>query len=124
MEAASSEAMRSDLKALRVASIREGEEGQDHLWEIFKAKYSEDPMMAYLDKNWLTDEERPNWHKSLKKHYLRNERNVRPDYLMYILITEIDLDSHATYFMIKNGLEAPKMSKADKRRKKRADGQK
>lgn len=61
------------------------------------------------------------WHKSLKKHYLRNERNVRPDYLMYMLMTEIDLDSRVTYFMIKNGLEIPKMSKSDKRRKKRAD---
>lgn len=53
--------MRPDLKALRVASTREGEEGQDNLWELFKAKYPGDPMIAYLNKNWLTDEERPKW---------------------------------------------------------------
>lgn len=61
------------------------------------------------------------WHKTLKKHYLRNERNVRPDYLIWMLTTVVDVDARVEYHNITNGFQAPRMSEFDKKkRRKRA----
>ena len=54
-------------------------------------------------------------------HHLRQERNVRADYLIYLLQGAVDLDFRVSYYKIANGYERIPLSAADKERRKRAE---
>jgi hypothetical protein len=45
---------------------------------------------------------------------------VRPDYLIWMLTTVVDVDARVEYHNSTNGFQAPRMSEFDKKRRKRA----
>ncbi|KAG0235466.1 hypothetical protein BGW42_005252 [Actinomortierella wolfii] len=122
--------MRTRYKKLLSASDKEGNEGVDDLWAQFQLDFGNKPFTTYLKRYWFSEGEIPkwqlwfrqgfpdlntnnlleSWHKTLKKHYLRNERNVRPDYLIWMLNTAMDIDIRVEYYSIRNGLQAPRLS--------------
>ena len=60
------------------------------------------------------------WHKTLKKVHLGHERNVRADYLIYLLHNIVNTDFRVTYLKIKTGLLSVELSTYDKTRKAKA----
>ncbi|KAG0219290.1 hypothetical protein BGW41_008258, partial [Actinomortierella wolfii] len=64
--------------------------------------------------NWIES-----WHKTLKQKYLGHERQVRADYLLYLLQAAVN-DIRMDYIKIKNGLLPLPTSKLDRMRKGRA----
>ncbi|KAF8956671.1 hypothetical protein BGZ46_002339 [Entomortierella lignicola] len=72
----------------------------------------------YMDIN--TNNHVESWHKMLKWNYLVHERNVRPDYLIYILQNAVDVDFQMTYWKIKNKTRTPLLTVDDKFRRRNA----
>ncbi|KAF9914386.1 hypothetical protein FBU30_002587, partial [Linnemannia zychae] len=131
-----SNAMRPFVNALR---REESKDEQDRLWNEFQTRWPNHDMTKYI-KKWFDEGTRPkwaayarqaypdlttnnlieSWHKSLKRIYLGKERNVRPDYLMYVLMNAVERDFRISYFLVKQGYQAPSLSTQDKLRKKKA----
>ncbi|KAG0195928.1 hypothetical protein BGX28_000358 [Mortierella sp. GBA30] len=110
-------------------------------WEMFKAKYpTATTLIRYIEKNWIneaslvrwvsfareghqhidTNNLIESWHKTLKKHHLGSERNVRADFLIYLLQGVVNQDFRLTYYKIKNGFQPLALSSYDKQRKAKA----
>ncbi|KAG0195584.1 hypothetical protein BGX28_001060, partial [Mortierella sp. GBA30] len=70
----------------------------------------------HVDTNNLVE----SWHKTLKKVHLGNKRNVRTDYLIYLLFRITNTDFRLTHFKIKSGLQPAPLSAYDKARKAKA----
>ncbi|KAF9983003.1 hypothetical protein BGZ79_005847, partial [Entomortierella chlamydospora] len=72
----------------------------------------------YMDIN--TNNHVESWHKILKWNYLVQERNVRPDYLIYILQNAVDVDFRMIYWKIKNKIKTSLLTIDDKLRRRNA----
>lgn len=60
------------------------------------------------------------WHKTLKRHHLGKERNLRADFVVYLLQGTVDRDFRVTYLKVKQGIQPMRLSHYDKKRKARA----
>ncbi|KAI7826598.1 hypothetical protein BC939DRAFT_491767 [Gamsiella multidivaricata] len=116
--------MRPLLKEIRKAKTAVD---QERLWAAFKRKFpTATTLIEYIENRWLNEHvERwtayhrmdgqevttnnwvESWHKTLKQKHLGHERNVRADYLVYLLEGAVDADFRVEYFKIKNGLAPP-----------------
>ena len=70
----------------------------------------------HMDTNNMIE----SWHKTLKRNHLRNERNVRADYLIYLLQGAVNKDFRIAYYKIKHGIEPLTLSAYDKQRQAKA----
>ncbi|KAI8357387.1 hypothetical protein B0O80DRAFT_496160 [Mortierella sp. GBAus27b] len=130
--------MRPLLKAMRTAS---SEEQLNSLWSHFKAQFPRaKKFIAFIEKSWMTSEKKSkwtvfvrenyqhidtnnlveSWHKTLKRHHLGKERNLRADFVVYLLQGAVDRDFRMTYLKINRGVQPLRLSQYDKKRKGRA----
>ncbi|KAF9934067.1 hypothetical protein BGZ67_004024 [Mortierella alpina] len=130
--------MRPLLNQVRNADT---EEELQNSWQMFTTTFpAAQTLIKYIEKNWMPETQKQrwvkfarqdyqhidtnnlveSWHKTLKQHHLGNERNVRTDYLMYVLLGVVDQDFRVTYFKIKNGIQPLALSENDKKRKAKA----
>ncbi|KAI8597229.1 hypothetical protein EDD21DRAFT_385987 [Dissophora ornata] len=130
--------MRPDLNKVRAAS---SQEELTTLWNAFQNKFPQAcSVITYIEKNWMTAEKIPkwatfmrqdyqhvdtnnlieSWHKTLKKHHLGSERNVRADFLIYLLQGVTNTDFRVTYYKIRQGLQPLQLSEYDRKRRAKA----
>ncbi|KAG0218945.1 hypothetical protein BGX31_011471, partial [Mortierella sp. GBA43] len=130
--------MRPLLKAMRTAS---SEEQLNSLWSHFKAQFPRaKKFITFIEKSWMTSEKKSkwtvfvrenyqhidtnnlveSWHKTLKRHHLGKERNLRADFVVYLLQGAVDRDFRMTYLKINRGVQPLRLSQYDKKRKGRA----
>lgn len=69
-----------------------------------------------MDTNNLVE----SWHRTLKTHHLGKERNLRADYVVYLLQGAVEVDFRMTYLKINRGIQPLQISQYDKKRKARA----
>ncbi|KAI8601364.1 hypothetical protein EDD21DRAFT_374660 [Dissophora ornata] len=130
--------MQPDLNKVRVAS---SPEELTTLWNAFKNKFPQAcSVITYIEKNWMTAEKISkwasfvrqdyqhvdtnnlieSWRNTLKKRHLGSERNVRADFLIYLLQEVTNTDFRIAYYKIRQGLQPLQLSEYDRERRAKA----
>ncbi|KAF9099680.1 hypothetical protein BGX27_000541 [Mortierella sp. AM989] len=97
-------------------------------------------IINYIEKNWLHEDKRPrwvgyarenyqhidtnnlieSWHKTLRHQFLGRERNVRPDYLIYLLQGAVEIGFRVSYLVTVKGAAPVTLDGYLKKRKAKA----